>query len=204
MSKKKKKKWKKKLSEENQQFVDQNFYRIEKFIKSKAAKGIAGKYYTTIEKHHDVVRVELYYALRRIACDCNDKDTAFNWYGPEVFRRSLKEYFIKNLRSNRREKKAIIIHQEELTDPKPFKLFGCPKIRSFVRKAIANKKQKHAFILRISHPKGLMTFKEIGEQLGCNKSNAKKHFDKAIKKQLGRESKTDKIKEGLKKVIHGR
>lgn len=29
-------------------------------------------------------------------------------------------------------------------------------------------------------------------------------FDKAIKKQLGRESRTDKIKEGLKKVIHGR
>ena len=51
MGKKKKKKWEKKLSDENQQFVDQNYYRVEKFIKSKSAKGIARNYFTFIDNH---------------------------------------------------------------------------------------------------------------------------------------------------------
>ena len=178
---KKTKAWEVKMSDEDENFINQNVWEIDKFLETCTAKQICRKYYANIETSYGELKSELYFALRKIACYCDDRENAFIWYGPVVFSSTMEEYFINNIRKADREGRLAIEHLERFTEPKHFKVLDCSVMISIVKKAVPNKKQRKAFWLRTRHHQGLMSFKDIGKRIGCNKSNTKKHFDRAVK-----------------------
>ena len=173
--------WKEQMSDEDEKFVNQNVGEIDKFLETYTAKHICKKYYANIDASYGELKSELYFALRKIACYCDDRENAFVWYGPVVFRNTTEEYFINNIRKASKETEIAIEHLERLTEPKHFRVFDCPAMISIVKKAVPNIKQRKAFWLRVRYYQGLMTFEHVGKRTGCNKSNAKRHFDRAVK-----------------------
>ncbi len=195
MKKKKKSKWKRRLSLKEEDFVNQNLYRIDTFLESYTAKCIANKYFTDIKTHQGELTSDLYFALRRVAIGCNDHKNAFVWYGPEVFSQTIEEYFQTNIKTKDRlrypwERKLkkrgkYILHKqrsryiESITNIKPFKVLDCQLISRLIRKAGLSKMQIIVFLLKARKDMSLV---QISNRINRSLTTVKNHYYRALQK----------------------
>lgn len=183
------------MSEENESFVNQNIYRINEFLETSTAKQIVSKYFTKMDDCSDELTSELYFALRKIAFYCDDKGTAFSWYGPEVFRNTLEEYFQQPIKLRDRmfspkkrdltEKGKAILNKQRFayiemkSETKPFKVLDCQKIRKLMKEAGLTKLQRIVFLLR---NKRHLTFEQISKRLDRKSKTIQSHYYRALYK----------------------
>jgi DNA-binding CsgD family transcriptional regulator len=192
---KKEKRWERRLSDAEEQFVNQNLHRIEEYLQTQTARSIASKYYTDICSHHDELVSDLYFALRRVAIGCQDYENAFVWYGPAVFSQTTEEFFLSHikrydkLRNPRTRKlkdkgKKILLRQRlkyiaAITDSRPFKVIDCQLISRIIRKAGLSKMQIRVFLLKARRD---MSLYQISKKLKRSFSTVRTHYQRAINK----------------------
>jgi hypothetical protein len=168
--------YEKRLSKEQEAFIETNSFRIDRFIASGICHIICHNYRTTVKQHSLELKSELYFALRKVAYHCNNLEYAYISYIPETFKQTVEEYFIEPIRDEKRLVKYL--KTRIIPEHRPFKLLNCPKVRRLLRKAKLTIHQRKAFIFR---NRGLkLTFKQISIKLNCNERNTKKHYYRAL------------------------